>query len=404
MAGWTIAVASALLVVSVFDAMGRLRSVDMREQLAEALDSASARRLGISVDQATDLVRVLLFVGALAAVAAAILGIFVLQRHTGARIGVSVLAAPILVTAPFAGGFWGTLVVCAAILLWTRPARDWFAGRAPSAPARPREEPPAAAPPVWGQPDWQAPGQPGPGVPPGSDPVSGQPGPGVPPNPGQSGSGMPPAADRPEPAPGQQGPWAVPLPVTGPGAHQPPPTHQWGQPAPPPAPWQQRPVGRPPQLLVACIVAAVVTGITAMFLLAVLAFLAIDSDALVRAVRESPEWNEAYDDRLVVPAMVVGGLVLLGWCLATLVLILFAWRRHQWAWALLIASAGLATVVSLFAFPVGLLNVATAGVTVVLLLSLPVRAWFRGPRQGPPMPPPQQQPPPPPPSGQPPVW
>lgn len=394
MAGWTIAVASALLVVSVFDAMGRLRSVDMREQLAEALDSASARRLGISVDQATDLVRVLLFVGALAAVAAAILGIFVLQRHTAARIGVSVLAVPILVTAPFAGGFWGTLVVCAAILLWTRPARDWFAGRAPSAPARPWEESPPpsgsgpAVPPAAG-PAW---GRSGPS---GSDPVSGQPDPGVPPASGQPGPGVPP-----DPAPGRPVPPPAPLPVTGSGAHQPPPTHQWGQPVPPPAPWPPRPAGRPPQLLVACIVAAVVTGITAMFLLAVLAFLAIDSDALVRTVRESPEWNEAYDDRLVVPAMVVGGLALLGWCLATLVLILFAWRRHQWAWALLIASAGLATVVSLFAFPVGLLNVATAGVTVVLLLSLPVRAWFRSPRQGPPMPPPQQSPP----SGQPPVW
>ncbi len=350
-AGWTIAIASGLLVVSVFDSLGRLRSVDMRQQLTEALDSASARGLGITVDQATDLMHVALVVTAVAAVAASILGIFVLQRHTGARIGVSVLAVPILLAAPFAGGFWGTLVACAAILLWTRPARDWFAGRPPT--------------PVL---------------------VSG---PAEPPEPsGPSAPLSPPAA---------------PPSLAQPPSGQPAPMPYWGQPVPPPAPWMPRPPVRPAQLQVACIVAAVITTATALFLMAVLAFLAIDSDALVEAVRESPEWDPSYDDRLVVPAMVLGGLVLLAWCLATLVLVLFAWRRHRWAWALLVASAGLATVVSMLAFPVGLLNVAAAGVTTVLLLTEPVRAWYRNrPRQGPPMPPyppPQQQPP-----GRPPVW
>ncbi len=177
---------------------------------------------------------------------------------------------------------------------------------------------------------------------------------------------------------------------------------------PPPSPWLPPPVGRPAQLQVACIVAAVVVSLTALLLVAVLGFLAVDSDALVKAVRESPEWNASYDDRLIVPAMLLGGLTLLAWCLTTLVLVFFSWRRHQWAWALLIASSGLAAVVSMLAFPVGLLNVASAGVVMVLLLSQPVRVWFRTrPRSGPPMPPPPHQPPHQPPGqppGQPPVW
>lgn len=348
-AGWTIAVASTLLVVSVFDTVGRLRSVDMRQQLTKTLDSASARRLGITIDQATDLVHVMLVVTAVAAVATAILGVFVLRRHAAARVVVSVLAVPILLAAPFAGGFWGTLVACGAGLLWTRPARDWFGGRVP-------------APVPVGPPE-----QPAPYVPP-------------------------------------------PVPAMPPAGAQPPPMPQWGRPMPPP--WAARPPLRPAQLQVACIVAAVVAGITALFMVAVLVFLAVDSDALVKAVRESPEWNPAYDERLVVPAMAVGGLVLLAWCLATLVLALFAWRRHQWAWALLVASSGIAAVVSMLGFPVGLLNVAAAVVTTVLLLSGPVREWFRsrprqGPPMGPPMPPgPPMGPPPPqqPPSGKPPVW
>ena len=77
------------------------------------------------------------------------LGVFVLQRHRGARIALSVVAVPILlanlVTAPLTGGLLGALIAAATVMLWTGPARDWFAGRPvrqPPVPPSAREEPP----------------------------------------------------------------------------------------------------------------------------------------------------------------------------------------------------------------------------------------------------------------------
>ena len=40
-----------------------------------------------------------------------VLGIYALQRHRGARVALSVLAVPILITSPLTGGIPGALVV-----------------------------------------------------------------------------------------------------------------------------------------------------------------------------------------------------------------------------------------------------------------------------------------------------
>ena len=52
-----------------------------------------------------------------------------LKPNRGARLALSILAVPILLTAPLTGGITGALVVVAILMLWTGPARDWFAGR-----------------------------------------------------------------------------------------------------------------------------------------------------------------------------------------------------------------------------------------------------------------------------------
>ncbi|MCW2755785.1 MAG: hypothetical protein JWQ32_3196, partial [Marmoricola sp.] len=125
--------ASLMLVVAVFDAMGQLRSVDTRAAITQSVTSGYAKGLGISVDQATSIIHGLLLVAGAAAAAAAVLGFFVLQRNRGARIALSVAAVPILLTAHYSQGFLSLLVVTGTALLWSRPARDWFAGR-PQAP------------------------------------------------------------------------------------------------------------------------------------------------------------------------------------------------------------------------------------------------------------------------------
>src|SRR4051794_38636158 len=164
-AGWTVAVASTMLVVTVFDTMARLHSVDTRDSLTRALGAGSAKDFGISLTDALGVMRGALFVAGVAAVVTGILAVFVLQRHATARIVLTVAAVPVVLTAPFSGGFLGLLVGGSAALLWSRPARDWFAGRAPARPAverlaprsplRPLQQPgppPGAPPPRPGNP------------------------------------------------------------------------------------------------------------------------------------------------------------------------------------------------------------------------------------------------------------
>src|SRR4051794_22408611 len=134
-AGWTVAVASAMLVVSVFDAMARLHSVDTRDSLTRALGAGSAKDFGITLTDALDVMRGALFVAGVAAVVTGILGAFVLQRHATARLVLTVAAVPVVLTAPFSGGVLGLLIGGATALLWSRRARDWFAGRPPTRPA-----------------------------------------------------------------------------------------------------------------------------------------------------------------------------------------------------------------------------------------------------------------------------
>ena len=101
----------------------------MREQITEVISSPSGEGLGITLDQAlTQHAR-----GADdhrgVCRGAAVLGIFVLQRHRAPGSALSILAVPILLTAPLAGGIPGALVVVAILMLWSGPARDWYAGR-----------------------------------------------------------------------------------------------------------------------------------------------------------------------------------------------------------------------------------------------------------------------------------
>src|SRR3954454_1710714 len=152
-AGWTVAVASAMLVVTVFDTMARLHSVATRDRLTRTLGAGSAKDFGISLTDALGVMRGALFVAGVAAVVTGILGVFVLQRHATARIVLTIAAVPVVLTAPFSGGVLGLLIGGSTALLWSRPARDWFAGRAPARPAAARidlrtVDRPVARPPV----------------------------------------------------------------------------------------------------------------------------------------------------------------------------------------------------------------------------------------------------------------
>src|SRR3954469_7162467 len=171
LAGWFVVVGSVMLVITVYSTIAGLNSVDTRDRVSEWLSTPTGEGLGLSVTDALSGLRAALVVTGLCAAASAVLGVFVLQRHRGARLALTVVAVPILVanlvTAPLTGGLLGALIAASTVVLWTGPARDWFAGRPVRQPAAsvrrqersktgsgaPPEQRPGAAPPPAGPPE-----------------------------------------------------------------------------------------------------------------------------------------------------------------------------------------------------------------------------------------------------------
>jgi len=132
MAGWVTILGSAAVVLTVFDLMANLRSLDTRERVQKAISEPPLDGMGIDTQQVLSVMHVLAMVAAGCATAAAILGWHVLRRNKQARLWLSVLAVPLFLAGLVTGGFLSSMVAVAVVMLWTRPARDWFDGRAPS--------------------------------------------------------------------------------------------------------------------------------------------------------------------------------------------------------------------------------------------------------------------------------
>jgi hypothetical protein len=144
LAGWMIMIGSGVVVFSAFERVSDLRSIESRESVSDFLSEPPGDGLGLSVDQMLDLIQVFNLVAAGCATAAAILGFYVLKQSKGARLALSILALPLLVSGLATGGIVSSLVAAAAVMLWVQPARNWFEGRPP--PERP-VAPPVTPPP-----------------------------------------------------------------------------------------------------------------------------------------------------------------------------------------------------------------------------------------------------------------
>jgi hypothetical protein len=368
-----IAVASAMLIARVYDGMAGLRSVDTRDALTKALTTGVANGLDLSVADALSVMRVGLYVAGVAAVVTGILGIFVLQRHATARVVLTAAAVPVVLTAPLAGGFLGLLIGGATILLWSPPARDWFAGRPPrQVPAERTSRTPPPRP-------FDAPV---------ARPFSGS------------------EADRPDQPPAPRPGWGTPAqPAPGP-SYPPVPGAGFVDPR------GSRPGERTPvQVRTACILTWVLAGLTAGLYTLVVAAVAVDRGAVLDLLHDNASVRDAnLNDNTLVALIVAVSAFLVLWCLAAGVLAVLAWRRQAWAWILLLVSAGAAALAGLLVLPFSVAHVVGAATAFLLLLRAPVRAWFAGTER--PGPPPPWQPPapssplPPPPShdGKPPVW
>ena len=370
---------SVLLLLLVFDTLTTLNSVEMREKITEVITSPSGDGLGITMSQALTSMRVGLMIAGACAAATAVLGVAVLQPNRAARLALSILAVPILLTAPLTGGITGALVVVCDPDALERPRTRLV--RRPSGPggAGARRGP-------------TSPRSRGPGRPrcPGSrtgctslsrsrpltNPLTGRPiGP-----PHRLPSSRPPARPpRPAPRPGSgfdrlRSTTSRRVPGRRPATTQPPGDGELAS-------------AVPASVKIACILTWVFSGLVALMYAGTLIALVTIQDQIVDYVVDQPEWQRAnVPDDILLPALWLTCLAMLAWSLGACVLAWFTWRRHNWARWLLATSAAAAFLVGLLAFPFGLLAQLAAVLTIVGLFLSTSRDWFEPWSAGPPPP------------------
>jgi len=355
LAGWLIIGGSIVLVATAWQRISTLRTLETQESLRSTLDQQPFKGTGLSVDTLSEVIRVLCMVGAASATAAAILGFYALRRSNSARVALSVLAPVILVGGFATGGFFAPMVVAGIVMLWLRPTRDWFAGRAwePAATARTARRPDPFAP--------------------------------------RDSAPEPDRQRAPEPAPGHDA--ARPDPE-----HQPPPPPQavpppgvaWG-PRPAESPYgaargawpaPAAPVRRRPAALIwACTLVWVFCGIVAGGLLITALVLAAARDQLFTELerQQGPIEDLGVSESDVVLGAYVTTAVVVPWCVAAIVLAVLAFRGVGWAriaLAVCSALAGLTALVFALFSPVLVVLVAAGATAAFMLLRRDVTAWF----------------------------
>lgn len=372
-------VGSSVLVVSLFDTLGRLRTPETREAVDKLLTDGPASELGVSTAQVVDVMRGLAFFsGALAAVAL-VFAVFVLQRHHAARIGLTVAAALLVLTVPVAG-MMPLFVVVAAILVWSRPARDWYAGREPApsvaggGTVASEQGPPPSLYPFGGGPSGPPPELPQ--VPePTSQPTT---------QPGSPASQVPypvayPAPSYPPSHPGQPYP-GQPYPGQAyPGQPYPGPTYP-GPDYPGYASGSGRdPDKRPTTVTVAAVLTWLGAGATTVVMLLFVAVLAAGGDAFVEEFDKAAEGTEV--NLTADEVMAVGwgiAVFFLLWSLISVVLAVFAFRRSNGARWALVVSAAMTALFSLVAIlsMISAVTLLMAGATVILLFTGGANEWY----------------------------
>ena len=362
-----IMVGSVFVVLTVFERIAGLQSLETQQSVEKFLSEPPGDGLGIGVQGVLDILRVLAMVAGGCAAAMGVLGYSVLQRSRGARIALTVLAVPLFVSGMVTGGFMSSVVVASAVMLWFPPARDWFDGvtREPERPGRP-PRPPGRGPPSRDRADEAVPGRSG---------ATGAGGSQV----GAGGSGATDAGQRDAARHG--------APPAYPGFGTAPAPGQASAPAWPPAP----PVAgsgpstatRPNAVVAACVLTWVMSGLAVVMMAISVAVLVEQPRAgLRRAGQAEPRARRpGVSERVLVDATYVLAAVVVVWSLVAIALAVLVFRRVGWARPVLMASAGVAGLLCLLAVVVGqvlvLVPLAACVTTVALLARPESTTWFR---------------------------
>ncbi|PKH37789.1 hypothetical protein SAMN05192575_101835 [Nocardioides alpinus] len=350
--------ASFIVLVSAWERITTLGSLESQTSIQEFLAEAPFSSLGLDVSSASEILRIMCMVAAASACATAILGWFVRTPDRSARLGLSIFAVPVFVAGLPAGGLAGSFVAAGAAMLWVMPAREWFAtGRWTPPPPAPekvaRGKGTSRRTPLGGRGDQSAPSQP--------------------PTQAPSWPATPPPATRPfgEHRPAVGAPTAAQAP---PAAWPHPDQHQH----------QQHLHDRPGAMVAAFVITVVTAGGLLTLSLLWLAIAGLSPEFL-RSVLEQQQpdmFDEGLTFQQVRETVLAYASAFVVWGSVALVLAGFAMARRDWArrGLMIIAafSAGgcLAFIAST---PLVVIPAAAAVATIVCLRRIEVRRWFAPP-------------------------
>ncbi|GGO79272.1 hypothetical protein [Nocardioides deserti] len=357
LSAWMIMVGSVFVVLSAFERVSGLTSLETRESVEGFLAVPPGDGLGLGTAEVLDALRVLTMTAAACATAAAVLGYYVLQRSRGARLALSVLAVPLFLTGMAVGGFVSAVVSAAVVVLWMQPTRAWFDGTEP--PARPeRARPDRDRSSDWGSSEAserrvEAPGT---ASPPSAED---QPAGGASEPRAWHGFGTPASADRPE------------------GARHAAQSRS-GQ---SPAAYSSASGGaRPSSLVWACALTWAGTGLAAIGMGMVVLVVLVAPDFVLDQLRRNPQVGDRdLSASTLREAVVAAGVVVVVWSVVAAVVAGFAWRGAGWARLTLVVSASVAAALCLVSVLSGnvivLVPLGICVATLVLLARPDARAF-----------------------------
>jgi hypothetical protein len=344
-AAWLIMIGSVFVVLTVWDRIAGLHSMESRAALQKLLDQPSAKGLGLDLGTLMTVVKTLSMVAAGCATAMVILAYQTLQRSRSARLALTFLALPLFVTGLATGGFLSSAVAASVATLWLRPARIWFGSSAavaggPSAAAFATRQPEAGQPPPLSPPQQvRTPPQPPAG----------------------------PAYPQPSSTPFGEAPQTPSVQAVAPYAQ-------------PYAVRRDATAARPAAALWACLLTWVFCSLTALVLFGSIALIASDSSTVLDKMHEqNPDLAQrGVSDHLILTVCYVMCVAFVIWAIAAAIVAILVFRRVRWAWwALVVSTAatiglcGLAVLGSL----VMLVPLAGAAATISMLLRPEVRRW-----------------------------
>lgn len=387
---------AVLVLINIFAVMSDWGSASVREEVENALDDGPFGPASVSVETALEMLRIMLMIVAAGCVAAVVFAVYTVRRHRAARIGLTVLAgawALLSLALGLAGLLLAVIAVGCVVLLWSAEARKWFATSTPPREAVPGG-PPISPPPhttsakgmpivmstppppdepdqpkTWGKPDEES------SAPPQGDtsatpppPAPGTSPPPPPPPPSQPGTPPPPP-----PPPLQPGGYSGYVPPSA-GGYQ--PYGAYAPATPPPAPESVVPTKRPGTLTAAGVITIVMSsfallgsGILSLVFLADRNSLEED-DSMIELANDA---DVAVED--LVTALGILGVIAALLSLTALVLGVLLLRNKRVRIPLVVLSA-IAIIISLLAFPIGLLWVIAEVLVIVFCFIGGAGAWF----------------------------